>query len=154
MTTNVDDMSGELLEKLKTVANLIQGIEAESPEISTILLQAFSMGLRTIQQMEKVEASGQEVLNIDAQLDFVSKALGFDLQEIIMHVVQQNFPAGDPNTLDGNYVPGRSSMIEATKAADEATLDFITSASDLDDYEKFLAKAKAKESLDFLKKTI
>jgi len=152
MTINVDEMSEGLLAKLTAIANLIKDVEQDNPEISGIVMQGFSLALRTIQQ--KADAVDAKEVNLDAQLDFVSKALGFNLDEIIMHVVQQQFPAGDPNTLDGNYVPGRSSQAESQKIADEATLDFITSASDLDDYEKFLAKAKAKESLDFLKKTI
>jgi hypothetical protein len=40
------------------------------------------------------------------------------------------------------------------KEVDKNTLEFITSASDLDDYEKFLAQAKAKEDLDFLSNAI
>jgi hypothetical protein len=43
-------------------------------------------------------------------------------------------------------------QMESNKEADAVTLDFIT--SDLDDYEKFIAQNKAKESLDFLSKEI
>jgi hypothetical protein len=37
------------------------------------------------------------------------------------------------------------------KAADEATLDFITNDEEVDDYEKFIDENKVKENLDFLK---
>jgi hypothetical protein len=151
MTVNVDEMSEVLLSKLTSIANTIKEIEAEDADISGILMESYGLALRTI----KAKADGQSnVIDLDGQIDLVSRALGVKLEDLIMKIVQQQFPPGNPTTLDPSNPQPMSIVEQIAKKADEATLNFITSASDLDDYEKFLAEAKAKESLDFLKKQI
>ena len=151
MTVNVDEMSGTLLAKLTLIANTIKEIEPENELISAILMDSFGLALRAIQT--KADTQDSNVLNVDQQLEFVNKVLGYKLEDIVMYVVQKQYPAGDAVLLDPNN-PQPSIVEKMAKEADKATLDFITSASDLDDYEKFLAKAKAQESIDFLKKQI
>ena len=125
-----------LMNKLTEIFTIIKSIEEDNAEVSGLLMQGLSTSFRLIQQL--AEKNEKDELNIDEQLAMVTKALGFSLEDLVMYVVQKNYQASPATTLDG-----------MTKAADEATMDFIT--SDLDDYEKFLAEAKVKESLSFLK---
>ena len=51
-----------------------------------------------------------------------------------------------------SIIQNNNTQESSNKEPDLETLDFIT--SDLDDYEKFLAKSSAKNNLDFLSKEI
>ncbi len=128
-----------LMNKLTEIFAIIKSIEEENAEVSALLMQGLSLSLRLIQQLSDKETKSE--ISVDEQIEMVTKALGFPLEDLVMHAVQKNFPAGEAITLDGSM-----------KEPDQATMDFIT--SDLDDYEKFLAATKAKESLNFLKDQI
>lgn len=128
-----------LMKKLTEIFTIIKSIEEDSEEVSAILMQGLSMSMRLVEQLAVRDETKE--LNIDDQLDMVTNALGFRLEELVMHIVQKNFPEGQATTLDNS-----------TKDPDQETMDFIT--SDLDDYEKFLAQAKVKTDLNFLKDQI
>jgi hypothetical protein len=128
-----------VMNKLTEIFTIIKSMEEETPEVSAALMRGLSTSMRLIQQVAVRDE--KDDLNVDDQINMVTAALGFNLEDMVMHIVQKNFPAGQSTTLDG-----------AGKDPDQDTLDFIT--SDLDDYEKFLAEAKAKDSLSFLKEQL
>jgi hypothetical protein len=128
-----------LMNKLTEIFTIIKSMEEDTPEVADVLMRGLSTSMRLIQQIATREESDD--LNVEDQLNMVCTALGFNLEDLVMHIVQKNFPAGQATTQD-----------ESNKDPDQDTLDFIT--SDLDDYEKFVAKAKAKDSLNFLKEQL
>ena len=90
--------------------------------------------------LEAVALQGVEPLNdVSKKIELVNAVLGFDLEEMVKHALEKS-PAMT------------NMMVENTKEPDEETLKFIT--SNMDDYERFLAEAKAKDSLDFLKNEV
>jgi hypothetical protein len=116
--------------QLQKVFDSIMNIE--DPLVGTIVMGNFKTSLNTIQQVQENNDSISEGVDISDQINQVCEILGFDLREMVTHIMSQANP-----------------VIESDKEVDKDTLDFIT--SDLDDYERFLAQAKAKKELDFLK---
>jgi len=87
-----------------------------------------------------IEYEGKRKFDVSEHLEIISKIMGFDLEDLVNILLERKAgEVGNPN-----------------KQADQETLDFITATSqeDLDDYEKFLAQSKAKESLEFLSKEL
>lgn len=121
-----------IIEKIEQIHTLIKEVGSEDPGMGNILLEGFGISLNTIRAV--AEKGDREVIDLTEQVELVTKALGFSLEEIVKHV------------LDTKFSP------EVNKEPDQGVLDFIT--SDLDDYEKFLAANKAKEDLNFLSKEI
>jgi hypothetical protein len=123
-------MSDNTTKQLQKVFDSIMNIE--DPLVGTIVMGNFKTSLNTIQQVQENNDSISEGVDISDQINQVCEILGFDLREMVTHIMSQANP-----------------VIESDKEVDKDTLDFIT--SDLDDYERFLAQAKAKKELDFLK---
>ena len=132
-----------LIEKLTSILTIVKSIEEENAEIADVLLQGFQMSFRLIQQLS--DKSDKTEINMDEQIDMVTRVLGFPIEDLVTHIVTQKFPAGEMSMQNPSFD-------ENSKEADSETLDFIT--SDLDDYERFLAQSKAKDSLNFLKDQI
>ena len=121
-----------LVEKLEQIHSIIKEVGAENPTTGNILLEGFGLSLNLIKSV--AENGPRETIDVSEHLEIISRVLGYDLEKI----VQMAFES--------------SQLGEVTKQADAETLDFITSG--MDDYEKFLAQNKAKDDLDFLKKSI
>jgi DNA-directed RNA polymerase specialized sigma subunit len=126
------------IEKIVQIRQLIGEIDQENPKIGMILLEGFDISLRTLQAV--AEKNERESLDIGEYIEIICRALDVDLKDIVNECVKE-MTSQNTVTLDG-----------PPKEADKDTLDFIT--SDLDDYEKFVAQNKAKESLDFLSKEL
>jgi methylthioribose-1-phosphate isomerase len=126
-------------EKLNDIFQIIKDIEIEDdPGVSTVLLDGFILSLNIIKELSE-KSNPAETLDISEQIQMVTRCLGVNLEELVVHIVKQMNEGQDGNS---------------DKPVDQNTLDFIISNSDLDDYEKFLAENKAKEDLDFLSKAI
>jgi len=125
-----NNMLDNTTKQLQKVFDSIMNIE--DPLVGTIVMGNFKTSLNTIQQVQENNDSISEGVDISDQINQVCEILGFDLREMVTHIMSQANP-----------------VIESDKEVDKDTLDFIT--SDLDDYERFLAQAKAKKELDFLK---
>jgi hypothetical protein len=125
-------------EKLDAILEIIKSIETEDDAgVSTILLDGFILSMNIIKELsERTEPA--DSIDISKQIEMVTSVLGISLSDLVMQIIK------DMN--DGQEMPD--------KEVDKNTLDFITSAADLDDYDKFLAQTKAKEDLDFLSKAI
>lgn len=111
----------------------IRKIETFSPAISNVLLEFFHLALNTLEAMN--QNGHREKIDITEQLDLISRIFSIDLDLLLKEHVKQHLDSG-----------------ASSKEPDQTTLEFIT--GDLDDYERFLAQNKAKESLEFLGKNL
>lgn len=125
----------DLVDNLTQIRNIISEIEVEDPVIADILREGFGLSLNLI----KIISEGQDRSTIDVSehIQIINKVLGISLEDLVTSILQSQNSINTENT---------------DKTPDQETLEFIT--SDLDDYEKFLAKNKSKENLDFLSKNI
>lgn len=171
-------------EKIKVIYDTIKEISAENEDVGGILLEGFGISLNVLQS---VAAKGnRDEIDLEEQITMISNALGFSLEEIVMHILgTRSAPPAPRTTMDPANSPAKSSggtcdkcggqvcgdtpnnygggnnagmgFSNNSKEADEATLAFITSSSDIEDYEGFLADNKieeVKDNLAFLNKII
>ena len=125
-------------EKLEKILEIIKLMEVEDdPGVSTIMLDGFILSMNLIKELSE-RTEPVDSIDISKQIEMVTSVLGVSLHDLVMQIIK------DMN--ENQEMPD--------KEVDKNTLDFITSAADLDDYEKFLAQNKAKEDLDFLSKAI
>lgn len=122
----------DITEKIQQIFDIIKEIEPESPEISGILMEGLGLSLNIIESV--IENNGRKNIDISEHLEMISRILGVSLTDLVMSMINNSSPE------------------QNDKVPDQETLDFIT--NELDDYEKFLAQNKAKESLDFLSKEL
>ena len=129
-------------DKLEEVFKVIGEINDEP--IKALMNDTFMLALRTLKEANQKK----DAIDISEQLEIVSRALNFPLEDMIMHVLQTKF-AGQNNSC----MPETQYDINS-KEADEETLDFITADIDTDDYETFLKENGVQETLEDLKKEI
>jgi len=129
-------------DKLEEVFKVIGEINDEP--IKALMNDTFMLALRTLKEANQKK----DAIDISEQLEIVTRALNFPLEDMIMHVLQTKF-AGQNNSC----MPETQYDINS-KEADEETLDFITADIDTDDYETFLKENGVQETLEDLKKEI
>lgn len=123
-----------VIEKLKNIAQIINEIKEHDQALADLIWMGFDTSMSLAKSVsENVESN--KPIDISVQLEQIFDVLGIDMEQFILGIVQKN------NTAE-----------VSDKEPDLETLDFIT--SDMDDYEKFLAKNSAKNNLDFLSKEI
>jgi hypothetical protein len=123
-----------VIEKLKNIAQIINDIKEYDQPLADLIWMGFDTSMSLAKSVYE-NSEKDEPIDISVYLEQMCEVLGINLEQLILDIVQKN------NT---NEV--------AEKEPDTETLDFIT--SDMDDYEKFLAKNSAKNNLDFLSKEI
>lgn len=123
-----------LNEKVDKIFNAIMDLKDDDPALHALFLEGFSLSIELILELQKV--GSREKIDFSTHLDIITNVLGVSLQDLVAEVLKNM----------------ENSNGDSTKNPDQETLEFIT--SDLDDYEKFLAKNSSKESLDFLTKEI
>jgi len=128
-----------LNEKIEDISKIIDEINEYDSGVGRLFLEGFGITLRVLKEV--AEKGNRDEIDMSEQIEMVTTALGFPLEDLIMHVLETKF-AGQNNAGVG---------YDINKVVDEETLDFITSDVDTDDYEKFLEDNKVKENLDFLK---
>lgn len=121
-------------EKLDNIFNIIMDMKNDNEIVHALLLEGFSLSIELITEFEKT--GSRESIDFSKHLEIITNVLGVSLEDLVRQSVN------DIQSENG----------ESTKEPDQETLEFIT--SDLDDYEKFLAKNSSKESLEFLTKEI
>jgi hypothetical protein len=129
-----------LNEKIEDISKIIDEINEYDSGVGRLFLEGFGITLRVLKEV--AEKGNRDEIDMSEQIEMVTTALGFPLEDLIMHVLETKF-AGQDNAGGVGY--------DINKVVDEETLDFITSDVDTDDYEKFLEDNKVKENLDFLK---
>lgn len=122
--------------KVSEMYKLIQEIGAEDPGAGTVFLEGFGLSMNILRAM--AENGGNRVYDYSEHLKIISNVMGFSLEDLVQQILERKAQE------NGN----------SSKPVDEDTLGFITSKSDLDDYERFVAENSAKENLDFLSKEI
>lgn len=123
-----------VVDSLVQIGQIIEDIEKTDPGVSNILKEGFGLSLNIIKEVS--ERGNREVVDITEHIEIVSKILNVSLQDMVMSILQQQ------------------ETTVSDKEPDQGTLDFITSTSDMDDYERFIAQNSAKADLDFLSKNI
>lgn len=123
-----------VIEKLKNIAQIIGEIKEHDQPLADLIWMGFDTSMSLAKSVYE-NSEKKEAIDISVYLEQMCEVLGIDLEQLILGIVQKN------NT---NEIPDKEPDLE--------TLDFIT--SDMDDYEKFLAKNSAKNNLDFLSKEI
>ncbi len=126
----------ELVKKIEELNNIVKEIDAIDSGVGTIMLDAFGIALNTMKVVAEHGGSLKEV-DVSEQLIAVSNAMGINVRDLIEQILTNDYSDQQQDIM--------------AKAADEATLDFITSDEEVDDYEKFIDENKVKENLDFLK---
>ena len=121
-------------ENIVKIHELIKEIDKEEPIVGQIMLEGFGLSLNIIKTM--IANEGKRVYDYSEQLQIISKLMGFSLEDLVTQILE------------------RKAQDQSDKPVDKDTLDFITSKSDLDDYERFIAENSAKENLEFLSKEI
>lgn len=128
---------------MKTIEQAISDMYANIDAIShhdetmgNVFLQSFSVAANTIEAMYESQQVSDNV-DISAYLNMLNGIFGISMQELVEEAMRQS-----------------GVEVMSSKEADQATLDFITSDEDLDDYERFVKQNQAKENLDFLKNEI
>ena len=124
----------DITQKIQQIFDIVKEIETESPEVSNILMEGLGLSMNIIESI--VKNNGREKIDISEHLEILSRILGVSLTDLVLSIIKDQSEEQNQND----------------KVPDPETLDFIT--NDLDDYEKFLAQNKAKESLDFLSNEI
>lgn len=135
-----------IITKMNQIFELIKEIKNENDAIGSLLLGNFKNAVDTIEA-----ANNKTELDISEKIETVTKLLGYDLEELVKHIIEKD------------YINNQAGDLVASKEADAATIDFIlgnaksinnTDDSSIDDYEKFLADNNLKENMEFLKKEI
>lgn len=114
--------------QINNIIDIIKDIQKEDEGIAAVLFEGLGLSLNLIEQ--SIKDGSRTEIDVSEHLEIASRVLGFSVKDLILYTMQG----------------------QTQKEPDEETLKFIT--SDLDDYEKFLAQAKAKESINFLSKEI
>jgi len=122
---------------LETIFNAVSDLSHIDEAVGALFFRANDIALRALQAAAK-DNGDVSTRDFEEQLRLVSDVLKVDLQELIRHVVTQYLAVDEINK----------------KEADRETLDFITKAQDVDDYEKFLEDNNVQQNVDFLKKEI
>lgn len=123
-----------IVEKLQQIYTLIQEIETEDKVAGGIVRQGFELSFDLLQKVTQNDGKLEE-LDVSAQIKMVTEILGYDVEQLVVQAITEF----------------NDQMDIEQKAADEATLAFITADEDVDDYERFIEENKVKENLDFLK---
>ena len=124
-----------ITDKLNQIFELICEISTEDQTLGLLLKEFYTLSLKTASELAE-NGGDRDKIDISQQVQIITNILGVDVRAMMESVIREV----------------SDQQVESSKEADAATLEFIT--SDLDDYEKFIAQAKAKENLDFLSKEI
>lgn len=125
-------------DKISQIYDLIKEIEKENQDVGYVFMEGFGMSINIMRAARDIVEKGE--MDVSEKINIISGILGFSLEDLVVSILERQA------TQNGN--------LNVSKVADEETLDFITSTSDLDDYEKFVAKNSAKQNLEFLNKEI
>jgi hypothetical protein len=130
-------------EAIKDIYSNIDAIKEHDEVMGLVFHQSFAVAANTIEKMieKQNDESWDGQTDISEYISMLNDIFGISLESLVEEGLRQS----------GHDMSG---AFNSSKEADEATLDFITSDEDLDDYERFLKQNQAKEDLDFLKKEL
>jgi len=126
----------KIQENIVQIHKLVMEIDKESPVLGQILLEGFGLSFNIINSI--IENNGRPRYDVTEHIQIINKIMGFDLEVLVQHILEKKAAEG----------------VGTSKPVDEETLGFITSNSELDDYERFIAESSAKKDLEFLRKEL
>jgi len=149
-----------VIKKLNDLFSLIREIADEDPGSGQLLMESFTIALNVMKIT--AEKGKRGTVNLDEQIDLVSRALNFPLEDLVRHIMstkqgdQPSVMSQTDNTCGNPNCSNHGNNINNKKEADQDVLDFITTASDVktDEYEAFLEDNEVKVNLEYLKKEV
>lgn len=127
-------------EAIKDIYTNIDVLSEHNPIIGKIFYQSFGVAANSIEAVYDEQGEWKGETDITKYIEMLNSIFGVSMQSLVEEGLRQA----------GHDMSGSMS----DKDADQATLDFITSDDDLDDYERFVKQNQAKDDLDFLKKEL
>lgn len=119
---DINDKLLQIVELIKEVGKVDEGVE-------NILMDGFSLSLRTIQQV--IAKKDKEAFDVDERLELVTKALGFPLEDLVSNLVARKQAEMQAQMM---AMSGQSQgKFDPNKKADEDVLNFIMDNSTFDD---------------------
>lgn len=122
-----------LFEQVTTIFDIIKEVGEVDPGAAEILTRGMTLSINTLQQA--AQNNGEVPTDMSEQIQMVTSTLGFNLEEIVRHIIRTT-PADGGQSGDGvcstcgkpNCGGGNTSI--SNKAADEETLNFIFNNSE------------------------
>jgi len=118
---------------LENIVNTMMEIQTENPLIGDVLLNGFQTSMNIIEEFTKHNEVKE--LDISEKIQIISNALGLDLEELVIHIMEQE----------------KEKDAENLENSDNDVIDFIINNSKkIDDYENFINE-NVKGNLNYLK---
>jgi len=125
--------NNKIFSKLENIVNTMMEIQTENPLIGDVLLNGFQTSMNIIEEFTKHNEVKE--LDISEKIQIISNALGLDLEELVIHIMEQE----------------KEKDAENLENSDNDVIDFIINNSKkIDDYENFISE-NVKGNLNYLK---
>lgn len=121
----------EINEKLSNILLIIKEIGKFDEGVENILMDGFSLSLRTIQQV--IAKKDRDEIDIDTRIDLVTKALGFPIEDLVNALLAKRQNELMQQSNNGMPVGLTNGKFDPNKIADEETLSFILNSSNIED---------------------
>lgn len=133
--TDIENNEDLIFKKIENIVSNIKDIAEINEVYGSLLTEGLMLSMNLIEEYQLGNLDRKD-LDVSKHIEIVNRILGISLQDVVIRIIEDN---------------NKNNEI-SSKEADKDTLEFIT--SNLDDYEKFLAKTKASDDLAFLSKSI
>lgn len=125
--------NNKIFSKMENIVNTMMEIQTENPLIGDVLLNGFQTSMNIIEEFTKHNEVKE--LDISEKIQIISNALGLDLEELVIHIIEQE----------------KEKDAENLENSDNDVIDFIINNSKkIDDYENFINE-NVKGNLNYLK---
>ena len=128
--------NNEIFSKMKNIVNTMMEIQTENPLIGDVLLNGFQTSMNIIEEFTK--HNDVKELDISEKIKIISNALGLDLEDLVIHIMEQEAQKNAENL----------------ENSDNDVIDFIiNNTKEVDNYENFIDE-NVKGNLNYLKGVI
>ncbi len=128
--------TNEIFFKMENIINTMMEIQIENPLIGDILLNGFQTSMNIIEEFTK--HNNVKELDISEKIEIISNALGLDLEDLVIHIMEQEAQKNAENL----------------ENSDNDVIDFIiNNTKEVDNYENFIDE-NVKGNLNYLKGVI
>ena len=128
--------NNSILSKMENIVNTMMEIQTENPLIGDVLLNGFQTSMNIIEEFTK--HNDVKELDISEKIKIISNALGLDLEDLVIHIMEQEAQKNAENL----------------ENSDNDVIDFIiNNTKEVDNYENFIDE-NVKGNLNYLKGVI
>lgn len=128
--------NNEIFSKMENIVNTMMEIQTENPLIGDVLLNGFQTSMNIIEEFTK--HTDVKELDISEKIEIISNALGLDLEDLVIHIMEQEAQKNAENL----------------ENSDNDVIDFIiNNTKEVDNYENFIDE-NVKGNLNYLKGVI